>query len=705
MKEFCSYCQADVDLWDEGDGIFSCPSCLNILAETKDDTLVSKEIKVNTFTGDDMWQRNESYTFGGGSSWWHGSLSGSSLSSGWSSGTTIYNSGWSADKGEAYRMMKHKNHLDGLAKIVDPSIKHSLDYATERQSYCDMSNGNIRVDGSLILENDEKLDVVAGLTIHEKLHLVHSQPLHDYLQANRYDICDKHGQMGFGLFKNIANLVEDEYIESKLKDSCPGYVNYISSVKDHYWGDMSEELSDVDEPFGDLMGSILLYVRYPSSLSAPQKKRWANDLRIVEDILKKDGLDTEGRITAMNKLWIHLMKRAKQLGYGKNDESIEEKYGDAMKDELQGYSDHLDRENPDMSEQKKKEMLSEQEQRIRKYYEQKLESDKRTPVQDAMHKIGEALRKVMDELTGEVEKGTISESLEKEIKELIDSDYAEYKLDSKDAPMPSQRKISWRRVNPDSSEKARYVENRKSMRGVIGKLKRKIQLYGNPRSLTIANQKRGKLNKRMLHRIPAGRDDLFKISIRKEDNPLDICLLVDESGSMRYRAMDKARQACIAVKESLQDNDKLNLWVFGHSGDESERGMTEMYEYSSPTMGDRPLACGAMQARWENRDGNAIYASAEKVRSESSNPHANKIMIVFSDGQPSAASYRGDRAINHTRDMVKKVQGMGFSVIQVGFAGMYGRNQERMFDNHIYVDNMELLPNQIGKILQRVMKL
>ena len=80
-------------------------------------------------------------------------------------------------------------------------------------------------------------------------------------------------------------------------------------------------------------------------------------------------------------------------------------------------------------------------------------------------------------------------------------------------------------------------------------------------------------------------------------------------------------------------------------------------------------------------------------------------MIVFSDGQPSAASYRGERAINHTRDMVKKVQGMGFSVIQVGFAGAYGRYQDRMFDNHIYVDNMELLPNQIGKILQRVMKL
>ena len=55
--------------------------------------------------------------------------------------------------------------------------------------------------------------------------------------------------------------------------------------------------------------------------------------------------------------------------------------------------------------------------------------------------------------------------------------------------------------------------------------------------------------------------------------------------------------------------------------------------------------------------------------------------------------------------MVKKAESMGFSVIQVGFAGAYGRYQEQMFTNHIYVEDMDRLPQQIGKILQRVMKL
>ena len=705
MKEFCNYCQADVDLWDEGDGIFSCPSCLNILAETKDDTVVATDIETTSFEAEDMWGRNSSYTWGGTASYWKSGISGS-LSSGWSTGTTIYNSGWTADKGEAYRMMKHKNHLDGLAKIVDPTIKHSLDYATDKQSYCDMVNGNIRVDGSLILKDDDKLDVVAGLTIHEKLHLVHSDILMKHLEEVKYDIQNKHGYLAFNLYKNLANLVEDEYIESQLPKVCPGYVSYISAVKDHYWGDMADELTDIDEPFGDLMGALLLYVRYPSSLSAPQKKRWANDLRIVEDILKKDGLDKEGRLVAINKLWVHMIKRAEQLGYGKESQSFEEKYGDKIAQEISDYAEYLEREYTDsLSEEDKEKHMKKQEKQITRHYENRFENDARTPVEDAMHKLGEALRKIMDELTGEPDKGTISESLEKSIKELIDSDYSEYKMDAKDAPARNQRKVSWQKVIPDISEREKYKNSKRAMRSVIGKLKRKIQLYGNPNKLTISNQKRGKLNKRMLHRIPSGRDDLFKVEIRKEDNPLDVCLLVDESGSMRYRAMDKAREACIAVKESLQDNDKLSLWVFGHSGDEKERYATEMYEYASPTMRDRPLACGAMTARYENRDGTAIIASAEKVRNESMSPTGQKLMIIFSDGAPSAAGYRGDRAIEHVKKSVKKAESMGFSVIQVGFAGSYGRYQERMFDNHMYVDDMQQLPLQISKILQKVMRL
>jgi cobalamin biosynthesis protein CobT len=105
------------------------------------------------------------------------------------------------------------------------------------------------------------------------------------------------------------------------------------------------------------------------------------------------------------------------------------------------------------------------------------------------------------------------------------------------------------------------------MKGPISGLKRRIDLYGDTKIHTIRNQRRGKLDKKMLHKIPLGREDLFKNIIIDEDKPLDVCLLVDESGSMGYAKMTKARETAIALREALKDNQALNLWVFGHTAD------------------------------------------------------------------------------------------------------------------------------------------
>ena len=237
----------------------------------------------------------------------------------------------------------------------------------------------------------------------------------------------------------------------------------------------------------------------------------------------------------------------------------------------------------------------------------------------------------------------------------------------------------------------------------INKLKKKIDLYGATNVHHIYNQRRGILDKRQLHRIPMGMTDLFKATITKEDKPLDICLLVDESGSMGYKLMADARNSAIAIKEALADNPMINLWVYGHSADEKIAGQTEMIEYYSPTMQDRPFAMGGMSARYENRDGNAIIASAQRVKAESDN-NANKLMIVLSDGQPSADLYRGMRGIEHTAKAVKFAESRGWSVIQVGFAGASERYMSQMFTNHIYVNDVDTLGDNLSKIIRKVVK-
>ena len=117
------------------------------------------------------------------------------------------------------------------------------------------------------------------------------------------------------------------------------------------------------------------------------------------------------------------------------------------------------------------------------------------------------------------------------------------------------------------------------------------------------------------------------------------------------------------------------------------------------------MAMGGMRARYENRDGNAIVASAERVRSETDQPQGKKLMIVLSDGAPSADNYRGEPAESHTRKCVKNIESKGWDVIQVGFAGSRKYSMEKMFSNWIYVDDTDKIGDKVSKIIRKVIKI
>ena len=175
------YCYA-CDDWVEDDGHGNCNTCG--VSFTSVDPFISKETalthsssspKVNTYTGD-MWNRGGAYTWGSGQSWWQRGVSG--ITDRMSPMTSMWGGSWSTGHStDAGRMLRHKRHLDSLCKVVDPTVKHTLDFAYENgRNYSNIANGRIVIDGSLIKDSDDNLDICAGLSIHEKLHLIHTQP-------------------------------------------------------------------------------------------------------------------------------------------------------------------------------------------------------------------------------------------------------------------------------------------------------------------------------------------------------------------------------------------------------------------------------------------------------------------------------------------------------------------------------------------------
>ena len=688
------YCYG-CDDWAEVDDHDCCKNCgLSIktidpfISPSTAKVYSSPAPKVNTYTGD-MWNRGSAYTWGGGGSWYGGGL------------TSMWGGGWSSTKTDREaRLLKHKRHLDSLCKVVDPTVKHTLNYSTGR-SYSDMSKGNIFVDGSLLEDSDDNLDVVAGLSIHEKLHLVHTQPLIRWERDYRHEKSLTRAQSK--LLHNIGNIIEDEYIEKQLAKTHGGYVNYIQKVKEHYFEKHGEKIEKCKDPFGDVLNTLLALVRYPQAIDDERRKKHASHIQFFVRALKS-GLDSrENTFKCIEALYDYMHQLAKQHAEDSKDtdeEGMLERATEQLEEILSSYTE--DGVSHDFTEEELERMLKRLLEGERKTAERHSRYGETRVIESGT----EAMAKELTDYSKAM--GSISEELDEAIKDLEDSDYSEEKWKTDKAlGLKCGTKITWRNQKATDEQRVTYEEGVKDMKGATSGLKRRIDLYGDTKIHTIRNQKRGRLDKKMLHKIPLGRGDLFKNVVIDEDKPLDVCLLVDESGSMGYGKMRHARNTAIALREALKDNQALNLWVFGHTADGyswHKKGETNMSVYWSPTYKSQLKAMGSMKARAENRDGMAILASADRVKSESPSSSSNKLMIVISDGEPSAEAYRGDTAQRHTKKVVKHLEGQGWNIIQIGIEGCREWTMKEMFTNYIYVDDMSQLANKVSRVIRKVIK-
>ena len=537
----------------------------------------------------DVWDRGSGYTWGKTKpSWWSTSGSGAT-SSMWGGGIGSYGGYYDSGRSDAIRLANHKRNLDSLCKVVDPTVKHALSFGSHRTGATNMETGQIIIDGGLLKHSDDNLDITCGLAIHEKLHLVHSKPLYRWQKQYFRDHDMTYGEKE--LFHSIENIVEDEYIERQLHKTCAGFVTYIEAVKKHYFEDKKTALKEQEDEFANVINTLLMLVRYPSLLDKDRSKRHAPHIRYFVSILKT-GLDSrDDTYKCIQAIYIYMKNLFDKLNEGKTDDQKGEAMDRATKklDDIRADFGKDGAEMPkEIEEELKKSLLEEMIRRVEREHKY-----------DKEDRLGESVKMSESDLADYNKLiDMLGEKILEDIKDTLETDYEELTIDKNMRPNSKHSKVTWQRAIPTDNHGMIYGDDSIVMKKETSKLKRKIDLYGGTQKLTIRNQKRGRIDKRMLHRIPMGRVDLFKNTIIKTDNPLDVCILVDESGSMGGWTMREARRAAISMKEALSDNEKLNLWVFGHTADRNGKGETEMTEYWSPTMKDRPLAMGGMRAKY-----------------------------------------------------------------------------------------------------------
>ena len=101
--------------------------------------------------------------------------------------------------------------------------------------------------------------------------------------------------------------------------------------------------------------------------------------------------------------------------------------------------------------------------------------------------------------------------------------------------------------------------------------------------------------------------------------------------------------------------------------------------------------------RNNNADGKAIEFVAKKFTSANN----SKVLIVMSDGQPSAKYYLSDKAKGHTKNEVIKLRNKGIKVMSVSLVKRVIKTNDEIYgkENNIFADTIESQLTKIAQIL------
>lgn len=163
---------------------------------------------------------------------------------------------------------------------------------------------------------------------------------------------------------------------------------------------------------------------------------------------------------------------------------------------------------------------------------------------------------------------------------------------------------------------------------------------------------RGRIN---INRLNCGKNTARVFDRKRTPNDiadLIVGVAVDLSGSMSYGRISEARKCCIALAE-VCNNLNIPVYIMGYTGDTNGYRVVHHHYVTWKNSKQDRLSLTNVKAICENYDGPSFRYFAEIMRKK---PSKHKLMIVISDGAPSANGYRGESACKDTALAIREAR-------------------------------------------------
>ena len=645
---------------------------------------------------------------------------------------------------DLYKMAASKRAISNFVNIVT-NDQIAVKFSERGDSYTD---GKSVVIGSNISEPKD-FDVAVGLALHEGSHIKLSdfKVLHDIYNIVPTHITDgaiKKGIMNsVSIIKDLWNVVEDRRIDKFVFDSAPGYRDYYRAMYDKYFNDkLIDKALQSDEYTEESVDSYMFRI-----INIHNKNTDLTALKGLRDIYKTMGLGSIDRLkssldafnvalTMFQTIMSNLPTSESEEGDGdgSNDqqseqpqngnsgngsdeprEMTEEEFDDLMNSvdgesptggsdesptgsggmELDNVPDEMgtpsDSTNTDETETTEKVKLSDRQKQLlqKKIQKQKdfLDGDiKKKKITKKDNSDVEAIQESGSEVTsvgsgiesyyGNHQKGT---------KCIVVKRLTQSLLESSIFPM-SYNNWNVEENGPIDKRHTDAVNDGIRIGTMLGK---KLQVRGEDRNTIFNRQKYGKIDKRMISSLGFGNENVFQYMETDSYKKANLHVSIDASGSMNGDKWTNTMTNVVALCKAVDMIQNLSIQVTFRTTSGEIPYIVMAYDSRSDKFSKVKQMFPSLNVGGTTPEGLCFEAIMKNFLG--SNNDMDSYFLNISDGEPYFGNndlyYSGEPAYQHTRKMVKQIEGMGIQTLSYfvddyvregdepskGFKIMYGK--------------------------------
>lgn len=562
------------------------------------------------------------------------------------------------------------------------------------------------VIGSSISERT--FDSVVGLALHEASHIKLTNftilpnlvsevrelgygDMVDYVYSNRDE------------FRALLNYVEDRRIDYFVYTNSPGYKGYYQALYDRYFNDKivdtalkSNEHRDVT--LDSYMFRIINLTNENSDLDALPGLRKIYNI-IFSNISKLTSTRDSLKVTL--EIYKVIMENLKKEEEGSSDNSEENEESD---NQSEGNETNVDAGSGGSDDTNDSNQST-----IPQQSETKEDLDWRDK-----EKLKKSIKKQRDFLDGDIPKGKVTKQLQETIKSIADSDskiveveYENHWDMKQKVDVVVLRGMSEHNFNMFTHMRHRgFGDGKKEFvnRGLsLGKrLGKKLQIRNYETRTDINRQKKGKIEKRRLHAIGSGENNIFYQSNIEKHADAFLHLSIDGSDSMYGNNFNNSLLSAVAIAQ-MGTMTNLDVQI-------SIRYTEEFGGIMKPVMwvvyDSRYDSINTIKKHFHRLEVNGVTPEGlcfESIMKELpvGNDSLKTYFINYSDGAPYFNYYSGTVGAEHTRKQVNKIRNNGYKVLSF-FLEDGGYSSKDNFQHMYGKDAVNIDPTSLPKLVKQL---